>query len=90
MNNKNDWDELEKWNMNRIENEKEKFGFYEEKFKNNKKVDNLVKGLKITGIIFKVIIGIVVTILLISVIAIISANISNLKLLVALETIKNI
>lgn len=27
MNNKNDWDELEKWNMNRIENEKKNLIF---------------------------------------------------------------
>ena len=56
MDNKNDWEELEKWEAERIEKQKEKYGaYYNEKFTKSKGVDNLVKGLNIVGVMFKII-----------------------------------
>ena len=34
MNNKKDWEELERWNENRIESQKEKFGIEYDKYNN--------------------------------------------------------
>lgn len=62
MDNKNDLDELEKWNIQRIINEKEKTGFYFEKFEKNKKIDKFTKGLGITGTIFRTIFHIIILI----------------------------
>ena len=56
MDNKNDWEEIEKWNIERMEKDKEKFGSYVGDFNHDTKgVDRLVKGLNITGGVFKVI-----------------------------------
>ena len=62
MDNKNDWDELEKWNTQRIINEKEKSKFYNEEFRKNKKIEKITKGLNITGIVLRIIGHIIVLI----------------------------
>lgn len=59
---KNDLDELEKWNTQRVINEKEKSKFYYEKFDKNKKIDRFSKVLKITGIVLRIIAHIIVLI----------------------------
>lgn len=66
MNNKSDWDELEKWNQNRIEDEKEKLGFEARKdwLKGIKKQDKIRKIIKYSVIV--IIIVIVLTYLFIS------------------------
>lgn len=62
MDNKNEWDELEKWNTQRIINEKEKSKFYNEEFRKNKKIEKITKGLNITGIVLRIIGHIIVLI----------------------------
>ena len=65
MDNKNDWEELEKWNAQRIIEEKEKSKFYFGEFKRNKKIDKISKGLNITGIIFRIIVHSIILIAII-------------------------
>lgn len=60
MDNKNDWEELEKWNAQREEEQKNRFGKYPEEFQKNKKIDKVTKGMNITikiirGIFFAII-----------------------------------
>lgn len=58
MDNKNDWEELEKWEQNRIENDKSKYGVEYKKIERksqNKKIDSLVRKLKIIENFAKVI-----------------------------------
>lgn len=60
MDNKNDWKELEQWNEQREEEQKNKFGKYPEEFQINKKIDKVTKGMDITlkiirGIFFAII-----------------------------------
>ena len=59
---KNDLDELEKWNTQRIINEKEKAKFHYEEFTKNKKIDKFSKILKIAGIVLRIISHIIVLI----------------------------
>lgn len=75
MENKNDWDELEKWNTQRIIDEKEKSKFYFEEFSKNKKIDTFVKGLKVGGSVFKLI-----TFIIILIIVFISGTLLNMYL----------
>lgn len=75
MNNKKDWDELEKWNIGRIQSEKEKSKFYFEEFNKNKKINNFAKGLNITGWIFRILAHIVVAIAIIIGLQFLSAKI---------------
>lgn len=77
MDNKNEWEELEKWNTQRIIDEKEKSKFYFEKFNKNKKVENITKGLKITGIIIRVLAHIILLIAIIIGISILAARIAS-------------
>ena len=77
MDNKKDWDELEKWNTQRIINEKEKSKFYNEEFRKNKKVENITKALKITGIIIRVLAHIILLIAIIIGISILAARIAS-------------
>lgn len=62
MDNKKDWDELEKWNTQRIIDEKEKAKFYYEEFNRNKKIDKFTKGLNIIGMVLRIIAHIIVLI----------------------------
>ena len=62
MENKNDWDELEKWNTQRIIDEKEKSKFYFEEFRKNKRIDKFSKKLNITGWVFRIIAYIIISI----------------------------
>lgn len=85
MNNKKDWEELERWNENRIESQKEKFGIEYDKYNNfetkvqMEKIDKVVKGLNITGKSLKIfailIFAVVIFLLLFSV----YINFSSLK-----------
>mgnify|MGYP003292858522 CR=1 FL=1 len=77
MDNKNDWDELEKWNTQRIIDEKEKSKFYNEEFRKNKKIENITKGLKITGIIIRVLVHIILLIAIIIGISILAARVAS-------------
>lgn len=84
MDNKNEWDELEKWNKERLEKAKDQFGDYLSEFHKNEKIDKFTKGLEVTGKVFTVIKYIVVTIiflifctLIIQMYANINANIKN-------------
>lgn len=58
--NKNDLEELEKWNTQRIINEKEKSKFYFEEFNKNKKMEKFTKGLGITVTIVRIIVHIII------------------------------
>lgn len=62
MANKNEIEELEKWNTQRILNEKDKSKFYYEKFDKNKTIDRFSKVLKIIGIVLRIIGHIIVLI----------------------------
>lgn len=93
MDNKNEWDELEKWNKERLEKSKEKFGDYPSEFYKNEKIDKFAKGLKATGKVFAVIKYIVVTIvflilcmLIIQMYANINANIKNQSIITESST----
>ncbi len=77
MDNKSDWDEIEKWNTQRIINEKEKSKFYNEKFRKNKKIENITKGLKITGIIIRVLTHIILLIAIFIGISILATRIAS-------------
>ena len=78
MDNKKDWEELEKWNNERMEKDKEKFGSYLDNH-DDKSVDKMVKGLNIMTIGFKIIKYLLI--ITITVIAVIftSMAISNLN-----------
>ena len=60
MDKKNDWEELEQWNAQRIEEKNNRFGDYPEGFQKNKKIDKVTKGMDIT---IKVVRGIFFTII---------------------------
>ena len=77
MDNKNEWEELEKWNTQRIIDEKEKSKFYFEKFNKNKKIDKISKGLNITGIIIRILAHIILLIAIIIGISILAARIAS-------------
>lgn len=62
MDNKGDLEELEKWNAQRIVNEKEKSKFYFEEFEKKKNIDRFTKGLEIIGTIIRIIIHIIILI----------------------------
>lgn len=62
MDNKNDLDELEKWNIQRIINEKEKSKFHYEEFTKKKNIDKFSKVLKITGTVLRILAHIIVLI----------------------------
>lgn len=80
MDNKNDWEEIEKWNIERMERDKEKFGLYASDFNyNTKGVDRFVKVLNITGSVFKVIKSIVIGIIIIAIIFFLGMGISNMN-----------
>lgn len=90
MNNNNDWDEIEKWNQERIKRDKEKFGYEQQEFKREKTVDNLVKAMNITGSFFKVIRYIVIFIV-VSIIAIVmSINLSNIKSQTTIDVVETL
>lgn len=84
MDNKNEWDELEKWNKERLEKAKEQFGDYPNEFHKNEKIDKFAKRLGVAGKVFTIIKYIVATIiflilciLIIQMYANINANIKN-------------
>ena len=82
MGNKEDWETLEKWNENRIQQEKEKYKIDYNKInvkKENKKVDNLVNSLNITGKTFKIFAIIVFIIGILSVLLMLYINFHNIK-----------
>lgn len=95
MNNKNDWDELEQWNQTRIENEKEKYGFDSDKINTEnqkKKVDKVVKGIRLTGKISMIFIIFLILIIVFIVSIILNINYSNIKSgtnIDVIETIEN-
>ena len=75
MDNKNDWEELEKWNAQREEEQKNRFGKYPEEFKKNKKIDKVTKGMDITLKIIRGIFFAIITIaLLIYVLYVVDSN----------------
>ena len=74
MEDKKDLEELEKWNTQRIINEKENSKFYYEEFKENKKIDKFSKKLNIAGLILRIITHIIVFIGLIIVIQFIASK----------------
>lgn len=90
MDNKKDWDELEKWNTQRIINEKEKSKFYFEEFNENKKVDTFVKGLKVTGSVFKLITFIIILIVVFILGTLINVHLSNLRGRITIDVIPTI
>ena len=57
---KNDLDELEKWNTQRIINEKEKGKFHYEEFTKKNNVDKFSRVLKITGMTLRILAHIIV------------------------------
>jgi len=77
MNNKNDLEELEKWNIQRVIEEKEKLKFYFEKFEKNKKIDKFSRRLKIIGITIRILVHIILLIAIIIGISILAARIAN-------------
>lgn len=82
MDNKSDWEKLEKWNANRIQLEKQKRGFYAEDSsikEQNKKVDNFIKVLKITGKISKTFIIISFIIITLAIIIVFDLIFSNMN-----------
>ena len=90
---KQDWEELEKWNEQRLEQEKEKFGYsyqeIEEK-KPHKKVEQLVKGLKITGNTLKIFTIIIFIIAAFSILLMLYIKFANINALTNAEVIKTI
>lgn len=85
MGNKEDWEELERWNENRIESQKEKFGIEYNKYNNldtkkqRKKIDKVVKCLNITGKTLKIFAIIIFTIAVFLVLLNVYVNLSNFK-----------
>lgn len=90
MDNKKDWDELEKWNTQRIINEKEKSKFYFEEFNKNKKIDTFVKGLKIGGSGFKLITFVIILIVIFISAIFINMYLSNLRGKVTIDVVPTI
>lgn len=82
MGNKEDWEELERWNENRIQQEREKYKIDYNKInlkKENEKVEHLVKGLNITGKTFKIFAIIIFIIGTLSVLLMLYSNFHNIK-----------
>ena len=85
MYNKEDCEELERWNENRIESQKEKFGIEYNKYNNldtkkkRKKIDKVVKCLNITGKTLKIFAIIIFTIAIFLVLLNVYVNLSNFK-----------
>ena len=85
MDNKEDWEELERWNESRIESQKEKFGIEYDKYNNlntkeqRKKIDKVVKGLNIIGKALKILAILIFTIAIFLVLLTVYINVSNLK-----------
>lgn len=75
MEDKKEWEELEKWNTQRIINEKENSKFYYEEFNKNKKIDKLSKKLNVVGLILRIITHIIVFIGLIIVMQFITSKV---------------
>ena len=90
MDNKDDWNELEKWNTQRIINEKEKSKFYYEEFSKNEKIDIAVKGLKVTGGVFKLITFIIILIVVFILATFINIHLSNLRGRVTVNVVSTI
>ena len=93
MGNKEDWEELEKWNENRIQQERKKYKIDYDKInkgKENKKVEHVVKGLKITGNFLKVIVIIVIIIGIYSVSIISYVNFKNMRRKIDFSVIETI
>ena len=91
MDNKNDWEEIEKWNIERMEKDKEKFGSYVGDFNHDTKgVDRLVKGLNITGGVFKVIKYIVIGIIIIVAFSFLGMAISDMNSHVTVDVDKTL
>lgn len=91
MDNKKDWEEIEKWNIERMEKEKEKFGSYLGNLNHDTKgVDKLVKGLNVTGSVFKIIKYIIIAIIIVIAFSFISMAISNLSTQVTADVYKTI
>ena len=95
MNNKKDWEELEKWNESRIEMQKEKYGIKYSNFNTNeerKKVDKVVKYLNVTGKTLKIFAIIIFIIAIFLVLLNVYVNFSNFKErtnVSVIETIEN-
>lgn len=87
MSNKNDWEELEKWNAQRIDNEKEKTGFYFEEFKRNKKID---VASRFTELILKIVAFVVVIILLFILVEFLKIQFSNLRAKYTIDVVPTI
>lgn len=85
MDNKEDWEELERWNESRLETQKEKFGIEYNKYNNlntkkqREKIDKVVKGLNITGKTLKIFAILIFTIAIFLVLLTVYINLSNLK-----------
>ena len=79
MDNKNDWIEIEKWNIERMEKYKEQYGVYPQEYKNNEKINKLAKGLNITVNALLIIKHIITAIIIFVLLSILMANISNLS-----------
>ena len=93
MNNDKDWEELEKWNENRIQQERKKYKIDYDKInkrKEKKKVEHVVKGLKITGNFLKAIIIIVIIIGIYKVSIISYVNFKNMRRNVDFSVIESI
>ena len=93
MGNKEDWEELEKWNENRIQQERKKYKIDYDKInkrKEKKKVEHVVKGLKITGNFLKAIIIIVIIIGIYKVSIISYVNFKNMRRNVDFSVIESI
>lgn len=90
MDNKNDWEELEKWNTQRIIDEKEKSKFYFEEFNKNKKIDTFVKGLKISGSVMKLITFVIILIVVLIASTLINVYLSNLRGKVTIDVVSTI
>jgi len=90
MDNKDDWDELEKWNTQRIINEKENAKFYFEEFNKNKKVDTFVKGLKISGSVMKLITFIIILIVVFISATLVNVHLSNLRGKITIDVVSTI
>lgn len=90
MDNKKDWEELEKWNTQRIINEKEKSKFYFDEFSKSKNVDTFVKVLKISGNVLKMITFIIILIVLLILLILIKDFLSNLKGKISIDVVSTI
>lgn len=83
MNNKKDWEELEKWNESRLETQKEKFGIEYNKYNDintkeqRNKVNKVVKYLNVTGKTLKLFAIIIFTVAILLVLLNVYVNLSN-------------